>query len=89
MDYILDGHRDGDEYKFEHLKRDLEMGRELTFIYKDKKYYISHSKEGWHLSKHGGQIKTFSSHEILINRGRIGGAALQDIWNEVEVTSIF
>jgi hypothetical protein len=89
MDYILDGHREGEEYKLEHLIRDLNMGREIDFTYKGQEYSISHSKEGWHLSKHGGESQTFISCEKLIKEGLIAGFTLKDVWNDVEVSCIF
>jgi hypothetical protein len=76
-------------YSYQDLKQDLEIGHELHFVYKRTKYSITHTPNGWHLSKFYGEYHTFESHVELLDRGTIEGHKLQDVWNEVTVEVIF
>lgn len=36
-------------YKFEELARDLKIGHEIEFAYRNKNYSITASRKGWHI----------------------------------------
>ncbi|GED15538.1 hypothetical protein [Aneurinibacillus migulanus] len=79
-----------DEYTFQIFTEDLKIGREFNFSYKNKKYFISRGKGVWFLSYDKEKEPfTFKDVEDLLTNARIEGAKLEDIWDEVEVTSIF
>lgn len=77
------------EYTFMDLRKDLDIGHEIHFLYKGNQYSISCSKYGWHLSKFYGEFQTFSNPHELLNNGSIEGHRLEDIWQDVEVTIVF
>ncbi|MED3844429.1 hypothetical protein P9213_09050 [Geobacillus stearothermophilus] len=77
------------EYSFEDLENDLEIGREIHFVYKGKEYSITHPFDGWVLSEFYKDYQTFRTHKELLEKGTINGKYLKEIWNDVKVTEIF
>jgi hypothetical protein len=76
-------------YSYDELCRDLDIGHELHFKYKEKEYSISHTIEGSYLSEFYGEYQSFNDHAELLQKGTIEGKSLKDIWDDVEVTTIF
>ncbi|MGG0934510.1 hypothetical protein ABHN11_00045 [Brevibacillus centrosporus] len=77
------------DYTLEDLKRDLETGHEVHFRYKGKDYSISNSQNGWHLCEFYKDDQTFETQSDLLKNGKINGKHLSEIWEAVEVTTIF
>lgn len=79
-----------DEYNFRSFTNDLKIGREFSFSYKTQVYSISRGEGTWFLAyDREKEPFTFKSVDDLLSNARIDGCMLEDIWNEVEVTSIF
>jgi len=77
------------DYTYDELIKDLEIGHEVHFRFAGKEYSISHSKKGWHLYEFYKDGQTFATQSDLLKHGTINGKHLSDIWEMVEVTTIF
>lgn len=75
------------EYSYNDLIKDLRMGREIEFLYKDTRYSISTNKEGWYLTAFGEEFyQAFNTVEELLEKALIEGRFLKEIWDKVKVT---
>ncbi|RNB88601.1 hypothetical protein EDM59_05660 [Brevibacillus nitrificans] len=78
------------DYTFENLTRDLSIGHEIEFIYSDRRFSITNTPAGWSLAEYyKNEIELFSSHQDLLQYGKIDGRTLHEIWSLVTVKSIF
>ncbi|MCM3126007.1 MULTISPECIES: hypothetical protein [unclassified Mesobacillus] len=76
-------------YSYDDLVRDIKIGHEIEFKYKGKLYGTINVIEGYGLGEHNKEFEYFKTPEELLNNGKINGEHLKDIWNEVEVITIF
>ncbi|MFC9775957.1 hypothetical protein [Paenibacillus chitinolyticus] len=76
-------------YSYEDLERDLAIGHEVEFKYMGREYSITNNKAGWYLSEPDSKYQMFADKIDLLEKGTIDGKNLKDIWNDVEVTTIF
>jgi hypothetical protein len=78
------------DYTFDNLKQDLSMGREIEFIYLDRRFSITNTPYGWSLAEfYKEEIQIYSSHQELLLNGTVDGSILQDIWSHVRVDAVF
>jgi len=78
------------EYSYNDLVNDLEIGHEIEFTHLNCDYSISHNDQGWHLyCVDTGNNQSFKDVGDLLNNGKILGKSLRDIWNSVNIRSIF
>ncbi len=77
-------------YSYKELKYDLEMGHEVEFFHMKKKYSISNNKDGWYLTRYYDEnYQPFKTVQELLEYGRITGKSLEDIWDQVQVETVF
>jgi len=78
------------DYSYEELKSDLATGHEVEFYYNGHKYSISNNKFGWYLTKYYDEnYQSFKTVNELLERGKINRKTLEEIWDEVDVETIF
>jgi hypothetical protein len=78
------------DYTFENLKRDLSIGHEIEFIYLDRRFSITNTPAGWSLAEYyKDEIGIYSSHQNLLQYGKVDKKTLHEIWSLVTVKSIF
>ncbi len=66
-----------------------QLGHEIEFTYKGKRYIALNAEEGFGLGENNNECSYYKSPEELIKNGEIDGKSLKDIWNDVEDISIF
>lgn len=78
-------------YSFEQLEEDLGLGHEIEFIYQGEKYSITQTDNGWNIMKFYDYdtLQVFNNEKDLLKNARIKSKQLKDIWEDVEVTTIF
>lgn len=77
------------KYSYEEFVADLEMGHEIEFNVQREDYSISHNDKGWYFSKLNSDYHTFSDVTNLLENIRIMGQTLKEMWDQVEIKSIF
>ncbi|OXM13371.1 hypothetical protein [Paenibacillus herberti] len=78
------------KYSFEELANDLKIGHEVEFSFQGDQYSISHNKSEWHFTKFGDdKFETYPNCISLLKDARINSKSIENIWDEVEVNSIF
>jgi len=77
------------DYTYDELVRDIKIGHEIEFRYKGKIYGTLNVEEGFGLGEHKKKFVFYETPEDLLENGKINGETLEDIWNEVEVITIF
>ncbi|ASJ54181.1 hypothetical protein BP422_11870 [Brevibacillus formosus] len=74
---------------FNELKDCLSMGREIEFFFKDVRYSICNTPNGWILSEFYGDYQTYPSSSELLQNATIDGFNLKQIWDQVDIDIIF
>jgi hypothetical protein len=74
---------------YDDLRRDVQIGHEIEFVYKSRRFSITQAQTGWVLSEFQGSFQTFTTYNELLEHGRIDGHCLADIWGSVVVETIF
>ncbi|PFH88709.1 hypothetical protein [Bacillus sp. AFS088145] len=80
-----------EQYSYEEFLEDLSMGREIHFIYKNDNYYIGCGT---------GQFMFWKSYdstseivgdglEDLLRKVRLDGKQIKEIWDLIEIDTIF
>ncbi|WLR51917.1 hypothetical protein LC040_03120 [Bacillus tianshenii] len=76
-------------YSYEDFVSDLHIGREIEFKYRGKIYATLNVKEGFGIGEHHKVFDYFQTVDEMLNKRKINGQKLIDIWSEVEVIAIF
>lgn len=76
-------------YSYDELVRDIKIGHEIEFKYKGKIYGTVNIEKGYGLGEHNKEFGYFKTPEEHLNNGKIKGEKLKDIWNEVEIITIY
>ncbi|MFI8709604.1 hypothetical protein ACIGHG_21685 [Bacillus sp. NPDC077411] len=74
-------------YSYKEFLEDLNMGREIHFIYKSEGYYIS-DWGFWKFDDESSEIIVGNEEDIL-TKVKIGGKSIKEIWNLIEIDYIF
>ncbi|AZU62485.1 hypothetical protein [Neobacillus mesonae] len=77
------------DYSYEELVRDIKMGHEIEFSYKGKIYGTLNVKEGFGLGENNKEFVFYKNPQELLDNGTINGKKLKDIWDKVEIITIF
>ncbi|MCU4770306.1 hypothetical protein [Bacillus toyonensis] len=75
------------EYSYKEFLEDLNMGREIHFIYKSESYYIS-NWGFWKFYDESSEIIVGNEEDIL-TKVKIDGKSIKETWNLIEVDQIF
>lgn len=78
-------------YSYEEFLEDLSMGREIHFIYRDEKYYIGCGTGKfmfWKSYDTSSEI-TGEDMEDLLRKVKLDGKLIKEIWNLIEIDTIF
>jgi hypothetical protein len=59
-------------------------GGEFNFYYHNDEYWISQNKDGFYLTKIGGETQSFDTIEELIKCGKIDGKSMHDVWENIK-----
>ncbi|AMA73150.1 hypothetical protein ACH33_09960 [Aneurinibacillus sp. XH2] len=77
-----------EEYSYNDMKRDLQIGREFEFIYNGVTYYLSRTKQGWILvSSDGLETESATYNELLENI--FDNKNIKDLWDKIEIVQVF
>ncbi|RIW31368.1 hypothetical protein D3H55_15460 [Bacillus salacetis] len=83
----------GERISFQHLQFYLEQGREIEFVYKNREYFISNTKEGRALWMGDDRISEYFSNNSLAfaESVTIQGTAIVDIFKQgrAAVSTVF
>lgn len=78
------------EYSFEEFKKDIFLGREIEFIYKNIMYFITHNERNWLLIKTDDKTsQCYIDPDDLIENARIDSMSLYEIWSKIEIDTIY
>ena len=66
------------------LKNMVKCGMEYDFIFQNHQYWISHSKEGYHLTKSYVDSQTFETSDELFQNGRVDGKSILELWDDIK-----
>jgi hypothetical protein len=78
-------------YSFEELIKDLDIGREIEFSFKTKKYYIGCGTGKymyWEFNNEASEIIGKNPEELL-SKVKVEGKLIKDIWEFIEIDFIF
>jgi tricorn protease-like protein len=78
-------------YSYEEFLEDLSMGREVHFIYRDEEYYIGCGTGKfmfWKSYDTSGEI-IGKDMEDLLRKVKLDGKLIKEIWNLIEIDTIF
>lgn len=75
---------------FEEFIENVNMGREIEFIYINTMYFITHNKRKWRLIKVDDKSSQwFDSPNELIKKAKINSKHLWEIWDFVDIDTIY
>ncbi|MBX9976613.1 hypothetical protein [Cytobacillus firmus] len=78
-------------YSYEEFLKDLDMGRELHFIFKEENYYIGCGTGQfmfWKFYDSASEIK--GEHvEDLLRKVQLDGKLIKEVWDLIEIDIIF
>ncbi len=67
------------------MKESLEYGEEYSFMYNNKKYWISQNDNGNYLTNATDEeTQEFKNSNDLLVYGRIENKSLKDIWDDIK-----
>ncbi|MCM2534501.1 hypothetical protein NDK43_21855 [Neobacillus pocheonensis] len=75
------------DYSYKEFLEDLNMGREVEFTYKGDKYYIS-SWGFWRFYDDSSEI-TISDEENILEKVKLDGKSILEIWNLIEINIVY
>jgi len=74
---------------YEELKELLLIGHEIEFEYNKKRYSINCGQDYWYLTEYYNKNQEFKTTEELLEKGRIEGKSLEDIWSNVDTRAVY
>lgn len=74
---------------YEELKELLLIGHEIEFKYNKKKYSINRGQDYWYLTEYYNKNQEFNITGELLEKGRIEGRSLKELWDNVEVVAVY
>lgn len=79
------------KYSLSDFHKDLDVGHEFDLKYKNRFYGISNTDNGICFVRYGymGGMKTFKDSCEFINEASLNEDLLKNLWDEVEIESIF
>ncbi|MFD2629551.1 hypothetical protein [Oceanobacillus kapialis] len=77
-----------ERYTYQELVRDIHIGHEIEFKYKGKLYITLNVQEGFGLAESNKYCTYHKTPKELLQKGKIEGKSLKDLWEDVEVISI-
>ncbi|WP_264740041.1 hypothetical protein [Cytobacillus firmus] len=78
-------------YSYEEFLKDLDIGREIHFIYKDETYFIGRGTGHfmfWKFYDSASEIKG-EDVEDLLRKVNFDGKKIKEVWDLIEIDSIF
>lgn len=78
-------------YSYGDLIEDLDMGREIHFIYKDETYYIGCGTGQfmfWKFYDTESEVKG-EDVEDLLRKVKLDGKQIEEVWDLIEIDTIF
>ncbi|MFD1425583.1 hypothetical protein [Kroppenstedtia sanguinis] len=80
---------DHEKVSYDDLVEILSCGREIEFIFNETKYSITHISEGFSLCRYNTyETQDFRCYKELLEKARIDGRRLVEIWKDVRVEDI-
>ena len=78
-------------YSLSVFHKDLDVGHEFDIKYKNRFYGISNTDDGISFIRYGymGDLKTFKNPDEFINEASLNEGLLKNLWDDVEIKSIF
>jgi hypothetical protein len=76
-------------YSFEELIKDLNIGREFEFSFKAKKYYIGCGTGKYLFWEFNNEASEIIGKKELLSKVKVEGKSIKDIWEFIEIDSIF
>lgn len=80
-----------EQYNYEEFLKDLSMGREIHFIYKDEEYYIGCGTGQfmfWRFYDSASEIIGEDIEDLLI-KVKLDEKEIKEVWDLIEINSIF
>ncbi|NLP27006.1 MAG: hypothetical protein GX365_06630 [Clostridiales bacterium] len=74
---------------YEELKELLLIGHEIEFEYNKKKYSINCGQDYWYLTEYYNKNQEFKTTEELLEKGKVRGENIKQIWDDVEVIAVY
>ncbi|MDR6227559.1 hypothetical protein [Desmospora profundinema] len=79
-----------EKLSYEDFVQDLNTGHDIEFEYIGKKYSITNSQDGFSLCEYNSSEPiTFASVAELLEKAKISGRTIKEIWPEIKVKDIF
>ncbi|MED5016713.1 hypothetical protein P9847_05260 [Paenibacillus chibensis] len=78
-----------ESYTFTEFVTDLEIGHEIEFFYKDRRYAITRSRNGIVFSEYNGRDHVYQTVDEVLKDVSILGQKLENVWSGVVIHSIF
>ncbi|MFD1425589.1 hypothetical protein [Kroppenstedtia sanguinis] len=80
---------DHEKVSYDDLVEILSCGREIEIIFKATKYSITHVPKGFSLCRYNPyEIQDFRCYKELLEKARIDGRRIVEIWKDVRVEDI-
>lgn len=71
--------------RYKQMTKSLDYGEEYSFIYKNKKYWISQNESGNYLTNSTDKhTQEFKNSDDLLKYGRVDNKSIEDIWEDIK-----
>ncbi len=76
---------------YEEFEAEIRLGREVEFIFRDDRYSITNTPEGWQFMKYYDYdtLQVYDDEEDFLQNANINSKPLKEIWNEIKIDIIF
>lgn len=78
------------EYSFEEFIEDINMGREIEFVYNNIMYFITYNKKGWLLiNSVDKKNQCFANSNELLQNAKIDNYNLIELWDKIKIDTVY